>query len=251
MTPSTVSVHASPFREGVIATLPICVSFLFLFFSLGSLATTSGYNLAQSMGLTAIVYASPMQAWILQAGKALTIPTLVVSALLINFRFIILSSVLAARMRSVPLWKLLLSVVTMSASSFAVASPHREQSDQAFFRYNLGVGVASYGTALAATLAGSLVAATPSARVAQIVAMILPIHFTTLIGSNWPKLKPIAIAATAFVAAPIAGRLIGEMQAIVMPFVLGAFFVVLDEFGGAGRKAKKAPGAQPARETRS
>lgn len=227
--PNSSGITNTPFRDGVIDSLPICVSFLFLFFSLGSLATTQGFSLAQSFGLTGAVYASPLQAWILQVRDAITVPTLIVAALLINFRFIILSSVLATRMRTVPAWKLLTMVATMSASSFAVTNPHRAQTDEEFYQYNVGVGVASYGTALMMTIAGGLITAAPSAWLTQLVAMILPIHFTTLIGSNWPKARPIVIAVVAVIAAPLAGHLIGEIQAIVMPFVIAAVFLLIDE----------------------
>lgn len=229
-------------RDGMVGAVPVCVSFLFLFFSLGALAAGQGYSLAQSLAMTAGVFASPMQAFILQAGDALTLPALVVSAVLINFRFIILSSVLAAQMRSLALWRLMLAVLTMSASSFAVVNAHRTRPGRAFYEYYLGAGLASYGTAIAATAAGTMVALQPSPAVARVVAMILPIHFTTLIGSNWPRRKPILVAAVAFVAAPLAGSLVGEKHTLVMPFVIAAAFVALDEFDawrrGAGQERR-------------
>jgi len=220
----------APFVEGCIDSIPVCISFAFLFFAVGNLCATHHYSLAQAASMTALVFAAPLQVFIVQNGETLSLAALVVACVLINFIFLIMSSMLSEKFKKIALAKVLLSIPMLSASTFTLSNLKGESGSP--FHYYLGVGAAAIGTALAATVGGTIAAAKSDAYINDVVAIILPVHFTALTALMWPKLRPVLITVLSFLVAPIAGHWLGKLTVVVMPFVMASLFLLWEKKDG-------------------
>ncbi|MFC5473394.1 AzlC family ABC transporter permease [Paraherbaspirillum soli] len=222
----------TPFVDGCVDSIPVCLTFLFLFFSIGAISRTAGFSPLQAMVMTAAVHASPLQALIAQHADTLTLLPLVMSTILVNFRFLIMASVLTEQFRSVPLGKVILSAQLLSISTFTLSNAKKGKIPN-LFEYFLGCGVSTLSVATLATLLGFTVSAHQGPFVNALVAIILPVHFAALTGLSWPKIRPAIVTGAGFIATPIVGAWLGDYQVFVMPFVFGGFFLALDKFSEA------------------
>lgn len=220
---------SSPFIEGCHASVPICVSFAFLFFSAGSLCTTHGYSLSQAAAMTALIFAAPLQVFIVQNGDDISVMALIAASVLINFRFLIMSSALSEKFKGVTLKKLLLAIPMLSASTFAVANSKNDRPGPDLFNYYVGIGVAAISTAVVATAMGSIVSATSTPFVTNISNMILPTHFAALTGLMWPKLRPVLVTILSFFITPVAGYWLGKWQILIVPLLMASSFLLWDK----------------------
>lgn len=116
----------------------------------------------------------------------------------------------------------------MSAAVFMVTHSRRDLSSIRLFKYYLGVGVLSIMTALIFTGIGSAFAGTVNAYVLKWIAMVLPVHFITLTGLQWPKFKPLVFTVSAIVLTPVFGAAFGSAQVIILPLTLGVIGVAGD-----------------------
>jgi predicted branched-subunit amino acid permease len=232
MNTKTITRVRTPFLSGCIDSIPICVSFGFVFFSVGSLCATYGFTSTQAAAMTATIFAGPLQVFIVQSGESVTLWGLLIASFLINFRFLIMASALSEKFRDVPLFQLLLSIPMLSASTFTLANRKDEEPGSALFGYYLGVGGVGMLVAIIATLAGTVVASRSDPFVTALVNMILPIHFTVLMAIGWPKLRPIIVTVVSFFLAPIAGHWLGSSQLIILPIVVAIAFLGWDQISG-------------------
>ncbi|MDR5836657.1 AzlC family ABC transporter permease [Caballeronia sp. LZ034LL] len=224
------------FREGVRDAIPVSVSYMFLFFSVGSLCAGAGYSALQAGLMSVFVFAAPLQIFIMQNGEAITFAMLLLASVMINFRFVVMSSVLGSRLNGIPPAKALAATFLMSASTFVVSNSKEDASPTELLRYHTGVGALSIGTALIATLSGTMFAGELDGPLTKVVGMILPIHFATLTGLQWPKLKPVFITITAAVLSPILGKFAGDAQVFILPFALAACVMAGDMVAEAVRE---------------
>lgn len=217
------------FIEGCIDSLPVCFTFLFLFFSIGAACRGAGFSAVQSILMTITVHAAPLQVFMAQHGASLTLASILFTTLVVNFRFLIMSSVLTEHFKGVPLWKSLLSAQMLSISTFTLSNSKKGQIHNVY-NYYLGCGISTLAAATLATAIGYWVSAEQGPLLGQVVSVILPIHFTALASLAWPKLRPLVVTGAGFVLTPIAGRYLHDYQIFVVPFVLGAAFVAWDAF---------------------
>lgn len=222
---------SSDFLKGCIDSLPICLAFLFMFFSIGVLLASAGYSLPQSVIMTLSVHAAPLQVFIGQSEGGISVGTLIMITLLVNFRFMIMSSVLCEQFKTVPLLKMMWSVQLLSVSTFTLASSAKDSTFDSY-RYYLGAGIASLGVAVFATMMGHLIRADLGVTAYAVIAMILPVHFTALVGMAWPKWRPVLATAIGFVATPLVGAWLGGYQVLVIPLVLGGIFLFAERRSG-------------------
>ncbi len=219
------------FVDGCIDSIPICVSFAFLFFSIGSLCNNHGYSLPHTASMTFFIFSAPLQIFIAQNGDSISLAALIIASLLINFRFLIMSAALSEKFKSISLIKLFLAVPMLSASTFSASN--KKGDGTTLFHYYVGIGLMAMITAILASMLGSILAIKISAFVTSI---ILPMHFAALTGLLWPKLKPILITVFSFFAAPIAGSCFGKLQVIIMPLLMATLFLFWEELNGKESK---------------
>ncbi|MBJ7515119.1 MAG: AzlC family ABC transporter permease [Stenotrophomonas sp.] len=217
----------SSFLQGCRDSLPVCLTFIFLFSSIGALAGKAGFSLLQATAMTLTVHAAPLQALIVQQSDTLGIVALLVATVVVNFRFVIMSSVLAEQFQHVSLGRSLLSVQLLSISTFTLSKKcGKGPSD--VYAYYLGCGVTTLGCAIAATAAGHYMGATPSAVVAQLIAIILPVHFIALACHAPGGLQPLQATVAGFVLTPLIGSQLGSLHVLVVPLATAVLLHVAD-----------------------
>lgn len=217
----------SSFLQGCRDSLPVCLTFMFLFSSIGALAGKAGFSLLQATAMTLTVHAAPLQALIVQQSDTLGIAALLVATVVVNFRFVIMSSVLAEQFQHVSLGRSLLSAQLLSISTFTLSSRcGRGAADM--HAYYLGCGVATLGCAIAATAAGHYVGATPSVVVAQLIAIILPVHFTALACHAPNGNRTLQATVAGFALTPVIGSQLGSLHVLVVPLAVAALLYATD-----------------------
>ncbi|MCU1717138.1 AzlC family ABC transporter permease [Pseudomonas sp. 5P_3.1_Bac2] len=221
----TSSQARQSFRSGCIDSLPICFTFVFLFFSIGAASQSAGFTAVQSVLMTLAVHASPLQVLITQNAESLSFLSLLFATLVINFRFLIMSSLLTKEFGNTALSKQLLSVQLLSISTFTLANSQKEHIAD-LYHYYLGCGIITLVAATLATLAGFWVGAEQHFADEQLINMILPIHFTALAALAWPKLRPLLVTGMGFVVTPFAERWLGEYQILITPLLLAGLWLL-------------------------
>ncbi|KTB62822.1 AzlC family ABC transporter permease [Pseudomonas syringae] len=218
----------SSFADGCVDSLPVCLTFMFLFFSIGAACRDAGFNGLQALTMTFTVHAAPLQVFIAQHGENLTIMSILFTTLVVNFRFLIMSSVLTEHFKGVPLWKALLSAQLLSISTFTLSNARKDKIANVY-DYYLGCGISTLTIAIIATGLGFWISGEQSPFMQSVISVILPIHFTVLASLAWPKLKPLIATVAGFVLTPIVGSYLHEYQIFVVPFVLGGALLIWDE----------------------
>lgn len=85
------------FKSGVSHSYPICIAFTFMYSALGMLGHAKGIDIYKMVGMSATIFAVPLQALIIN-NQELTVITTILNAFILNFKFLLMSSVL------IPLW---------------------------------------------------------------------------------------------------------------------------------------------------
>ncbi|WP_419736833.1 AzlC family ABC transporter permease [Pseudomonas sp. COR18] len=216
------------FTEGCIDSLPVCLTFMFLFFSIGAASRDAGFMGLQALIMTFTVHAAPLQVFLAQHGANLTVMSILFTTLVVNFRFLIMSSVLTEHFKGVPLWKSLLSAQLLSISTFTLSNAKKGMIANVY-NYYLGCGISTLSIAIVATGLGYWVSGDQNPLLQSVIGVILPIHFTVLASLAWPKLKPMIATGAGFALTPIVGRYLHDYQIFVVPFALGAALLIWDE----------------------
>lgn len=215
------------FLQGCRDSLPVCLTFLFLFSSIGALASKAGFSLLQATAMTLTVHAAPLQALIVQQSDTLGVAALLVATVLVNFRFVIMSSVLAEQFQHISLGRSLLSAQLLSISTFTLSNRCSTGPGDAY-AYYLGCGITTLGCAIAATAAGHFIGASPSAQLAQLVAIILPVHFTALACHAAGGNRALQATVAGFVLTPLIGGPFGSLHVLVVPLGIAALLCAMD-----------------------
>lgn len=215
------------FIEGCVDSLPVSLTFVFLFFSIGAASSEAGFTALQAMIMTATVHAAPLQVFLTQHGVTLAVMSILLTTLVVNFRFLIMSSVLAEHFKGVPLWKALLSVQLLSISTFTLSSAKKDKVAN-LHAYYVGCGASTLTVAIIATGAGFWISTEQGPYLKAVISIILPVHFTALAALSWPKHKPLLITMAGFALTPVAGRFLHEYQIFVVPFVLAGAVLAFD-----------------------
>ena len=220
------------FRAGMIDSIGVGISFVFLFVSTGALCVASHLSFWQSILMTALIFAAPLQIIILQhIGAASPELWLVfVLSLLVNFRFFLMTAAFFPYFKHQRTSHLLMGLFGLSASSFAISFPEFKNNPRVnHFQYYLGSMLVCYVTGVISTGIGfELAHSIQSPYLMAILAMILPINFTLLTAKYWPKFKPIIITLLGFVLFPIVHSLAPQLALLILPLVLAAVLMGYD-----------------------
>jgi len=184
---------AARFRHGMKAAIPIWIAFVPSSLAWGIAAQAHGLSLGEIVLMSAWVYSGPAQfAVLLPLAEGKSATTVLIAGLLMNLRFLPMSTALAPFFRGVKRLPLLIASHVVSASSFIVpylqfqkeraASGGRSVADGdgnlAFF---VGVGATSFTVWVAGTTAGYGVALNFPPGFAEALKFILPGYFAGLL----------------------------------------------------------------------
>lgn len=226
--------NSSMFRKGVVDSVPIVISFLFVFSGVGALYKEHGINLLDTMLASAMIFAAPLQVSALKALENHELTAALALTVMVNFRFFMMSIVMSQYFKGVGKAKVLAGMIMLSASTYTVSHSTLKAADisdgKSQFSYYLGVAWPSYLVAILATLLGYMLASYMDySSVAGIVVMILPIHFTALTAKQ--SANPLAVASTFLggFCAPALQEISSEWATIVVALIAGAAMALLQE----------------------
>lgn len=183
----------SPFLAGVKAAVPVWVAFVPTSFAMGIAAKVHGLSLGEIVLMSMLVYAGPAQFAALEplaTGRpALQI---LVTTLLINLRFLIMSAALARYFRGVKRALLMIGAQFISASSFIIPFAHfqkqaidtadaGENCGEANFRFFLGVALTNFTVWVTGSAIGYWAAFGIPAAFDEALKFVLPGYFACLL----------------------------------------------------------------------
>lgn len=226
--------HRSPFLRGLAASLPIALGYAPIAFSFGIAATHIGLSLAQTAGLSLIVYSGAAQFMalaIIAAGASL--PVAVLTLVLINLRHLIYGPTLmrAARPKA-PLKMAWLWSFSLTDEVFAAALAAFSRGGVRFSEsYMLGLGIGAYSSWVGGTVLGGLAGAGAlddfPALAAGLGFMLTALFLALLLAILSPRQIPVIAVAgvvtvvlmlTATTAVGIVGGMIaGALMGVLLP----------------------------------
>ncbi|QLL11841.1 AzlC family ABC transporter permease [Pseudomonas chlororaphis] len=225
-----INIHA---RRGIIDSIPVAVSFFFVFASLGALYQEKGIQLLDAALGTALIFAAPLQVTGVDVVSNGQIVAALALTVLVNFRFLFMSMVASQYFVGVAKAKVLFSMLMFSASTYAVTHYHLKSSGvrngASQFRYYLGVSVPSYLVAITATIFGFLLSSRVDyASIEMFMVMILPLHFTALTAKNSGQGFTVLATLIGGLCAPLLIELDSVWLMVGLPVVVGYFLAVRD-----------------------
>jgi predicted branched-subunit amino acid permease len=214
------------FVAGLRDAIPVSISFFFLFLAVGATSANAGLDVIQGVTLSLLVFAAPAQLIIADMVASQNIGAVLLTTLVINFRFTVMSTALMAFFRSVSKGALFAGLAMISASTFGVSFIRFKDKDDPLsggemFRYYLGVSALSFVTAVLSTLLGAVLATRANAAVLEVTKLILPLYFATLLAREWGKARPLIAAGLGFVCAAIAEPLYPNFGLVIAAVLVG------------------------------
>ena len=184
------------FRQGMRAAIPIWIAFVPSSIAWGIAAQAHGLTLGEIVLMSAWVYSGPAQfAVLVPLAEGKSAATVLIAGLLMNLRFLPMSTALAPYFRGVKRWPLLLASHVVSASSFIVpylqfqkeqvatggASVTDGYANLGFF---VGVGATSFSVWVVGTTTGYAVALGFPPGFDEVLTFILPGYFAGLLATE-------------------------------------------------------------------
>jgi predicted branched-subunit amino acid permease len=214
------------FVAGLKDAIPVSISFFFLFLAVGATSTNAGLDVVQGLTLSLLVFAAPAQLIIADMVASQNIGAVLLTTLVINIRFTVMSTALMGFFRSVSKGALFGGLALISASTFGVSFIRFKDKDaalsgQEMFRYYLGVSALSFITAIISTVLGALLATRANAAILEITKLILPLYFATLLAREWGKARPLIAAGLGFVCTAIAEPLYPNFGLVIAAVLVG------------------------------
>ncbi|MCL9782229.1 AzlC family ABC transporter permease [Vibrio sp. S4M6] len=214
------------FKKGVIASIPITVSFFFVFSSIGSIYHDRGISFLNTIMSTIFIFAAPLQAALVNFIHSDNFVIVVALTVIINFRFFIMAMTANNYFSGVPKFKLFLSLITFSASTYVVCHSHFKSSNThngiSQYQYYLGVCIPAFIVAILSTAIGyKLLYGFEYVAIQGLVTMILPIHFSALSAKSSKEPFAIPMIILGAVLAPILNYIDSNTISILAPIVSG------------------------------
>lgn len=220
-------------KEGIRDSLPNCVALFFIFISVGNLCNTQHMSFFASILMTLLIFAAPLQVVLIQSVQHdILLSTVLFTTLIINFRFLIISSTISSYFNKQPLFIQMLALFILSLSTFTVAyMKFTNDKHTDHFYYFIGVASATYIIAVLSTGLGYFITAQfHGYYIEHILAMIIPIYFTVLTAMNWPKLTPVIATLLGFISIPLIGLILPDKYGLLLgPVVIGIVFILIEK----------------------
>lgn len=213
------------FLEGLRDSIPLVISFIFVFFAIGQLQNKAGLDVFQSLVLTLLIFASPAQlviAKMIPQGE--WFPALI-AVCVINFRFFLMSALLLPYFQKQSKLLILTALFTLSGSTFTVAFIKIKEGEEHPFAYFLGVSCSSFLTAAVATIAGFFMTQSLPEEIEMLLSMVIPIHFTMLIAKSSEKIGFVLAAVIGFLLTPLVVPYLEKWSLLFVGVLTGAVMI--------------------------
>lgn len=219
------------FFVGIKDSIPIIISFFFIFSSLGFAYKENGFSVFYAVKSTFFIFAAPLQIFLLNKDVT-NAYSIMIATFIINFRFILMSSVLYPIFKGVKKNKILISLGMMSASSFTVVfiknKSYKFKSGHEAFYYFLGVAIPSYILAVLSTMIGYYFLFIINNNKTNIIFMfVLPLHFTALTAMKSKNKKLFISTLLGFCLTPFINITGNTIFSLLSPIIFGFIFFII------------------------
>ncbi|MBD2795898.1 AzlC family ABC transporter permease [Xenorhabdus sp. 18] len=207
-------------------SLPVCISFFFIFTSIGALYQSHGVPLTETLVGSLLIYAAPLQVaavGYLADGAVLSV---IILALLINFRFFLMAMVMSQYFHGIPRRNILLSMLGFSASTYTVTHSHLSAENitdgKSQFHFYLGVAIPCFVITFCATLLGYISAEHLNYQSFSLfLVMLVPIHFASLAAKRSGKDRSVLATMMGGICAPLLNELDMKLVDLALPILCG------------------------------
>lgn len=177
------------FRAGVIACLPTVPGYWSIGFAAGAIGTLSGFSTLQTALLASALYAGSAQFlfYSLWATGA-EIASVVLSVLLVNLRYLLMSSAMSMFFRPYTVRQKILSGLLLTDETFGVAVQHGGAKNGIAYPWMLGLNLTAWlnwilacvsGAGLASALPASLMAGLSFSLVSMFIGLVVALWFAS------------------------------------------------------------------------
>ncbi|WP_152671549.1 AzlC family ABC transporter permease [Xenorhabdus khoisanae] len=224
----------NPFiRKGMVDSLPVCISFFLIFTSIGALYQSHGVPLMETLIGSLLIYAAPLQVaavGYLADSAALSV---IILALLINFRFFLMAMVMTQYFQGVPKRNILLSMLGFSASTYTVThsylSAENVSDGKSQFHFYLGVAIPCFMVTFCATLLGYISAEHLNYEsLSLFLVMLVPIHFATLTAKRSGKDLSVLATVMGGLCAPLLNEVDMKLMDLAVPVLCGIVIALIE-----------------------
>jgi 4-azaleucine resistance transporter AzlC len=191
------------FRAGFLACLPTVLGYWSIGFAAGGIGTLSGFSVIEVALLAALLYAGSAQFLFYSLALAnVGMFAIVFSVLLVNARYLLMSSCLSPFFQNNRWGEKLLGGALLTDETFGVAAQRAKASGALPFRWLLGLNLTAYLNWIIANLAGATLARyLPEAMIDSLsfslTAMFVGLLLLTYLASNTRALELVATAVAA------------------------------------------------------
>ncbi|MDC9581881.1 AzlC family ABC transporter permease [Xenorhabdus sp. PR6a] len=207
-------------------SLPVCISFFFIFTSIGALYQSHSVPLTETLVGSLLIYAAPLQVaavGYLADGAVLSV---IILALLINFRFFLMAMVMSQYFHGIPKRDILLSMLGFSASTYTVTHSHLSAENitdgKSQFHFYLGVAIPCFVITFCATLLGYASAEHLNYQSFSLfLVMLVPIHFASLAAKRAGKDRSVLATMMGGVCTPLLNELDMKFVDLALPILCG------------------------------
>ena len=200
------------FRAGVVACFPTIPGYWSIGFAAGAIGTLSGFTTLQTALLASLLYAGSAQFlfYSLWAAGA-EVASVVVSVLLVNLRYLLMSSAMSVFFREHTTVQKILSGLLLTDETFGVAVQYGGTHGKVPFAWMLGINVAAWlnwilacivGAGLASALPPALMEGLSFSLVSMFIGLVLMLWFA----SRRRLLETVAIAVSVLITLLMAGH---------------------------------------------
>ncbi|WP_340616385.1 AzlC family ABC transporter permease [Xenorhabdus entomophaga] len=217
----------------MVDSLPVCISFFLIFTSIGALYQSHGVPLMETLIGSLLIYAAPLQVaavGYLADGAALSV---IILALLVNFRFFLMAMVMTQYFQGIPKRNILLSMLGFSASTYTVAhsylSAENVSDGKSQFHFYLGVAIPCFVVTFCATLLGYISAEHLNYEsLSLFLVMLVPIHFATLTAKRSGKDLSVLATVMGGLCAPLLNEVDMKLMDLAVPVLCGIVIALIE-----------------------
>jgi predicted branched-subunit amino acid permease len=177
------------FRAGIIACLPTIPGYWSIGFAAGAIGTLSGFSPLQTALLASALYAGSAQFlfYSLWAAGA-EIASVVLSVLLVNLRYLLMSSAMSVFFRQYTVLQKIISGLLLTDETFGVAVQHGGEKSTIAYPWMLGLNLTAWlnwilacvsGAGLASALPSSLMEGLSFSLVSMFIGLVVALWFAS------------------------------------------------------------------------
>ncbi|KQT62257.1 MULTISPECIES: AzlC family ABC transporter permease [unclassified Aureimonas] len=178
--------HESSFKSGVVACGPTILGYWSIGFAAGAIGSVAGFSLMEIGVLAGLLYAGSAQFMfysLYAAGAGAW--AIVMSVLLVNLRYVLMSSHLATFFQGRPLFERFLAGALLTDETFGVAAQRAQTHGRIPFSWLLGLNVTAYGNWIFANLCGAVLASSIPQAITKGLGFSLTAMFVGLLTVTW------------------------------------------------------------------